>query len=173
MVKFLNKIILFLKNLMLPILLIFTIYIVSMMFQRLGKNIFGENMLEFIEVVAPFILLIILNILNLILKQKEVKDNFYYNITSLIVMIDITIFAYRACFDKKMYFIYQYSYGINFNYFADQIAAIKVMLYGLSFGNILLMIANYIRIEDKNIELKEEKNDIKNDLDKTKKMNKK
>ena len=151
MVKILNKITFHLKNIMLPILLIFTIYIVSMMFQRLGKNLFGEDMLEFIEVIAPFVLLIILNLLNLFLSQKEVRDNVYYNMTSFLVMVVITIFAYRACFDGKMYFLHQYSYRINFNYFADQIAAIKVMLYGLSFGNIILMLANYVRLEDEKV----------------------
>ena len=148
MVKILNKFIFYLKNILLPILLIATIFIVSQMFQRLGKDIFGDNLLEFIEVIAPFVLLIILNLINMFLFQKEVKDNLYYNMTSLLVMITIAIFCIRACFDQKMYFIHQYGYDINFNYFADQIAAIKVMLYGLSFANLMLMIANYIKVED-------------------------
>ena len=42
--------------------------------------------------------------------------------------------------DKNMFLWYKYGYNINFNYFADQVAPIKVMLYGLSLSSILLMI---------------------------------
>lgn len=148
MIKILNKFIFHLKNIILPILLIATIYIVNLMFQRLGKNIFGENLVEFIEVILPFILLIILILVNIFLNQEEVKSNFFYNITSFLVVIVIGIFCIRALFDNNMFFIHKYSYGINFNYFSDQIAATKVMLYGLSIGNILLMISNYIKLDN-------------------------
>jgi len=148
MVKILNKIIFYLKNIMLPILLMATIYIVCFMFQRLGKNIFGENLLEFLDVIFPFLLIIVLSLINIFLNQDEVNDNIFYNITSFIVVFVISIFCIRALFDNNMYFLHKYSYHINFNYFSDQIAATKVMLYGLSVGNILLMISNYIKIDD-------------------------
>lgn len=162
MVKILNKIVYHLKNIILPFLLVITVFIVGRMFERLGKEMFGDSLLEFIGVIAPFVILLILNLINLFLNQKEVKDNFYYNITSLLVMIIISVFCIRSCFDKNMYFIHQYSYNINFNYFADQIAPIKVMLYGLSFSNVMLMISNYIHDED-----------IEDNLKSPKKMNKK
>lgn len=149
MVKILNKLLLSLKNIMLPILLIVTIYIVGYMFQRLGKSIVGENLMEFVGVIFPYILLLVLSLINLFLNQKEVKDNIYYNITSFLVVIVISIFCIRALFDNNMYFIHKFSYKINFNYFSDQIAAIKIMLYGLSISNILLMVCNYIKIDDK------------------------
>ena len=148
MLKLINKFIFHLKNLVLPILLFVTIYIVNFMFQRIGKNLLGENLLEFIEVILPFILLIILSVVNLVLKQEEVKTNTFYNVTSLLVVITIAIFCIRALFDGNMFFLHKYSYHINFNYFSDQIAATKVMLYGLSVGNILLMISGYIKIDE-------------------------
>ncbi|MBQ8891428.1 MAG: hypothetical protein IJ068_01015 [Bacilli bacterium] len=151
MLKILNKIILHLKNIILILLVPVTIYIVGYMFERIGKEMFGEHLLEFIDVLFPFILLIILNLINLFAKQEEVKDNFYYNITSLLCMIVISIFCYRALMDSNMYFLNKYKYHINFNYFSDQIAPIKVMLYGLSVSNILLMISNAIKIENKEI----------------------
>ena len=147
MVKVLNKIILFLKNVLLPILLIATIFIVFNMFDRLGKEPFGENFMEFLGVILPFIILLILNLINIFAKQTEVKENTFYNVTSLLVMIVICIFCFRALFDQNMYYIHKYSYKMNFNYFADQVAAIKVMLYGLSFSNILLMITNALKSE--------------------------
>ena len=148
MIKILNKILFHLKNIILPITLVATIFIVYFMFERLGKSIFGDSLLEFVEVILPFALLFILNLINLFLNQKEVKENTFYNISSFFVVLVIAIFCIRALFDGNMYFLHQYTYRINFNYFSDQIAAIKVMLYGLIVGNILLMIANYIKIED-------------------------
>ena len=147
MIKILNKILFYLKNIMIIILVPITIYIVGYMFERLGKEMFGKNMIEFIQVLLPFILLIILNFINIFAKQTEVKDNFYYNITSFLCMVVIAIFCYRALMDSNMYLLNKYSYHINFNYFADQIAPIKVMLYGLSVSNILLMIAGAIKIK--------------------------
>ena len=157
MIKIINKVIFHLKNITLLFLLISTIYIVNFMFQRLGKDILGENLIEFIEVILPFVILIILDSINLFLKQEEVRNNTFYNFTSLFVVLAILIFVIRAMLDNNMYFIHQYTYGINFNYFSDQIAAIKVMLYGLSVGNILLMISGYIKTEDKIIESKKTK----------------
>ena len=166
MVKIFNKICFHLKNLLLPIDLVATIYIIMFMFQRLGKNIFGADMMEFLQTIIPFILLIILWLINLIFKQNDVKNNTFYNITSFLVVITIGIFCYRALMDQNMTFWHKYSYKINFNYFSDQLAASKVMLYGLSIVNIILIIANAIKIdtpdnqiitEDKNMNKKQVK----------------
>ena len=174
MIKIINKILFHLKNIMLPILLVATIYIVSLMFQRLSKDIFGENLIEFVQVILPFVILIILNLVNFVLNQTEVRDNFFYNATSFMVMGVIAIFCIRACFDDKMYFIHQYTqYNINFNYFADQIAPTKVMLYGLSFANVMLMISNYIKIDKDMITEKVVVDELKDyDKDETKKETK-
>ncbi len=145
MVKLLNKLLIILKNNFLPINLLASIYIVIFMFKRLAKDVFGQNLMEFLAIVFPYFLLLILNIVNIFLKQKSVNDNLFYNATSFFVSITILIFCYRALFDKNMFLWYKYGYNINFNYFSDQIAAIKVMLYGLSIGNILLMISNYLQ----------------------------
>ena len=144
MLKMLNKLFYILKNIMLPITLIATIYIVMFMFKRLEKEIFGANFMEFISVILPFILLLILIVVNTKFKHDNVRNNFFYNITSFLIMITILVFCYRALFDQNMYLWHKYGYNMNFNYFADQIAPIKVMLYGLSFANILLIIEGYL-----------------------------
>lgn len=145
MVKILNKLFYILKNIFLPILLIATIYILSCMFHRLEKEIFGANFMEFLNVIAPYLLLLILIIVNIFFNHQNVKNNMFYNLTSLLVMLTIFIFCYRALFDQSMVLWYKYDYHINFNYFSDQIASIKVMLYGLSIANILLIIHSYIK----------------------------
>lgn len=147
MIKILNKLFYILKNILLPILLVATIYIVTYMFHRLDKEVFGANFMEFVSVIAPFVLLLILIITNIFLKQISVKNNFFYNVTSFIVMLTIFIFCYRSLFDQNMILWHKYTYNINFNYFSDQIAVIKVLLYCLSVSNILIMIDGYIKDE--------------------------
>ena len=149
MTKILNKLFRILHIIMLPILLIATIYIVMFMFQRLEKEIFGANFLEFLGVIFPYLLLIILNIINMFLKQNNVKDNLFYNTTAFLVMIVITVFCLRALFDQNMFLWHKYGYNMNFNYFSDQIAPMKVMLYGLSIANVVLMIDGYIKSNNK------------------------
>ena len=157
MTKILNKLFRILHIIMLPILLIATIYIVMFMFQRLEKEIFGANFTEFLGVIFPYLLLIILNIINMFLKQNNVKDNLFYNTTAFLVMIVITVFCLRALFDQNMFLWHKYGYNMNFNYFSDQIAPMKVMLYGLSIANVVLMIDGYIKSDnksEKNLKLK-------------------
>lgn len=157
MTKILNKLFRILHIIMLPILLVATIYIVMFMFQRLEKEIFGANFTEFLGVIFPYLLLIILNIINMFLKQNNVKDNLFYNTTAFLVMIVITVFCLRALFDQNMFLWHKYGYNMNFNYFSDQIAPMKVMLYGLSIANVVLMIDGYIKSEnksEKNLKLK-------------------
>jgi len=145
MIKLLNKLFYILKNILLPITFIATIYIITFMFQRLEKELFGANFMEFLATIFPYLLLMILYIINSFLNQKSVKDNFFYNITSFIVTLTISIFVYRALFDQNMYLWHKYAYDMNFNYFADQIAPMKVMLYGLCIANIVFMINGYIK----------------------------
>lgn len=149
MTKILNKLIYILKNILLPLTFIATIYITVFMFKRLEKDIFGANLFEFLKVVIPFIILLILILVNSFLNIKTVKDNIFYNLTSFIVLITISIFCYRALFDQNMFLWHKYGYNINFNYFSDQIASIQVMLYGLSLANILLIIKDKLSVDKK------------------------
>ena len=119
------------------------------MFKRLEKDIFGANLFEFLKVVIPFIILLILILVNSFLNIKTVKDNIFYNLTSFIVLITISIFCYRALLDQNMFLWHKYGYNINFNYFSDQIASIQVMLYGLSLANILLIIKDKLSVDKK------------------------
>ena len=144
MIKILNKILFHIKNILLPIDLLATIYIIISMNSRLEKDTFGQGFLEFFNVIFPFILLLILWLINLFLKHKKIQNNTFYNISSFLVLCTITFFCYRALMDENMIFWHKYGYKINFNYFSDQIAPIKVMLYGLSFSNIILIVENYI-----------------------------
>ena len=149
MTKILNKLIYILKNILLPLTFIATIYITVFMFKRLEIDIFGANLFEFLKVVIPFIILLILILVNSFLDIKTVNDNIFYNLTSFIVLITISIFCYRALLDQNMFLWHKYGYNINFNYFSDQIASIQVMLYGLSLDKILLIIKDKLSVDEK------------------------
>ena len=145
MINLLNKFFFHIKNLILSIDLLVTIYIIINMFIRLEKSAFGPNFLEFLEIIFPFMLILILWLINLLLNHKRIQNNTFYNITSVLVVCTIFIFCYRAIFDENMLFWHKYGYKINFNYFSDQIPPIKVMLYGLSIANIILIINEHIK----------------------------
>ena len=152
MINLFNKFFFHIKNVILAVDLLATMYIVIFMFKRLDKVVFGPNFLEFLRILLPFIILIIIWLLNLLLNHEKIQNNIFYNITSMLVVCTIFIFCYRAIFDENMLFWHKYGYKINFNYFSDQIAPIKVMLYGLSIANILFIINHYIKTDNQDIE---------------------
>ena len=73
MTKILNKLFYIFKNILLPVIFVGTLYIVIFMFKRLDKELFGANLMEFLRVVIPFILLIIFSLINSFLNIKTVK----------------------------------------------------------------------------------------------------
>ena len=168
MIKIINKLCYYIKNILLPIVFFATLYILGFMFQRLNKQVFGANFLEFVQVALPFVILIILLIVNTLLKHYNVKNCFFYNFTSFLVMLTIFFFCYRALFDKNMYMWHKYTYKINFNYFSDQIGPIKVMLYMLSFANVVLIIEEYLKKTPKKKDDFKDKKEFKEEINKKK-----
>ena len=140
MIKIFNKLFNFLKILMALVSLGLTLYILIFMYQRLEKNPFGESFFEFFGVLLPFILLIISFVLNIVLRHKNVTGNAFYNAGCVTALASILYICYRTLVDQNMVFFGKDGYGINFNYFADQISQIKVMLYIMFVVNIFLMI---------------------------------
>lgn len=111
-----------------------TLLIIVQMNQRLGKS-FTLTLHIFI----PYIILFILSILNVILHQDRVNKNIFYNITSCLVFATAIWVGYRAMFDKNMVLNEKYGYGIDFNYYNNFIAYLKIMITGLCIGNIFFM----------------------------------
>ncbi len=155
MVKILSRLCFHLKNIIIFATLFATIYIIMFMFKRIEKDIFGANLMEFISIVLPFIVFLIISLINIFFKHDSIKDNTFFNITSLIASITIAIFCYRALMDQNMLFWHKYGYNMNFNYFADQLAAVKVMLYGLSIADVILVISSKIEEPNMNKKIKD------------------
>ena len=124
-----------------------TLFVLIRMNIRLEKN-----MARIIQELIPFAILLLLFIVNLIFKQDGVNKNLFYNLTSCLVFVTIVLVALRAILDTNMVLNGKYGYGIDFNFFANFVAYIKIMLYGLSIANILFMIRERKRTIEKSKE---------------------
>lgn len=110
-------------------------FIILSMYKRIDKNI-----IESIPIFIPFILILFLFFINIIMNQKSVNSNIFYNLTCCLVFGCILVAGLRSVLDKNMLLNSIMGYNINFSYFSDFIAFMKIMLYGLSLANIFFMI---------------------------------
>ncbi len=125
-----------------------TLFIFIRMNVRLEKS-----MVSIMPEMIPFVVLLILFIVNMIFRQKGVTDNIFYNLTCCLVLSIIICVALRAMFDTNMVLNGKYGYGVDFNFFDNFVSYIKIMLYGLSIANILFM----FREKDKDLVAKSSK----------------
>jgi len=135
MIKIINGILNISKTILLFICFVFTFFIIINMYDRLNKDLI-DSIYNFI----PFLVLFILFSINFVLKQKSVNDCIFYNITCCLVFTMLLFSIFRTFNDKNMVVILRLGYSINFNYFADMIAPMRFMFYGLSISNVLLML---------------------------------
>ena len=124
-----------------------TLFILIRMNMRLNKD-FTSIISEFI----PFVILLILFIVNLLFKQKNISKNLFYNLTCCLVLSTIIVVALISLLDTNMVLNEKYGYGVDFNFFDNFIPYIKIMLYGLSIADILFMFR-----EKDNDKIKDEK----------------
>ncbi len=134
MKKLLNGLFYFLKFLFYFSAFSLTLFIVVQMYQRLGKDI-----IDSFKIFIPYLLILILFVINLFARQKSVTQNIFYNITCTLVFVTIIVVGLRSMFDENMVLREQLGRNINFNFFDYFIPFMKIMLYGLSISNIFLM----------------------------------
>lgn len=169
MVKILNGLLNVLKMFLLLVCFVLTFYIIFNMYKRLDKNMAGM-IFNFI----PFLLLFILFSINFIFKQESVNQNVFFNISCLVAFLALGFVLFRTLTDKNMIVLIRMGYDINFNYFADFIAPMRIFLYSLAASDALLMISG-IKGKKEVIkeEIKEEKPKVNKEVKKTKKSTKK
>ena len=134
MQKILNILLYILKFILLLVAFGITLFVILKMNQRLNKDIMSS-----LSVFLPFLLLLVFFVLNILLNQKHVTGNLFYNITCNLVFLVIIVVGLRALFDTNMVLGERYGYGIDFNYFDNFISYLKLMLYGLCIANFLFM----------------------------------
>lgn len=143
MKQMLNGIFSFLKWILFIISFGITFYIILSMYNRLNKS-----MIESIDIFIPFIILLILYFINLIFNQSNITKNVFYNLTSVLVFLTITLVGVRSICDKNMILNKVMGYGINFFYFSNFVSFMKILLYGLSISNIFFMIQKSKKVEN-------------------------
>ena len=107
----------------------------SSFYRRLNKD-----MIESISIFIPYAILLILFFINIIFRQKSVNQNIFYNLTCCLVFVTTIVVSIRSIYDTNMILNKIMGYNINFIYFGDYIMFMKLLMYGLSLGNILFMI---------------------------------
>lgn len=159
MKKVLNGMLSVLKLILLFASFVLTFYIVMAMYQRLEKNI-----IDALDVFIPYVVLLILLLLNHVLGQKNVTSNIFYNITCCLVFSLFIFVSYRTMFDNHMILSLKNSYNMSFQFFSDMISPFKALLYLLIMSNICLIITGVIskkevQVADKNNSVKQIKNE--------------
>lgn len=146
MKKILNGLFLILKWILLLAAFAFTFYIILSMYDRVEKSIF-----ESVDLFIPYVIILVLFMLNIFLKQKQVSGNIFYNLTCCLSFLTIIIVGLRTIFDKNMILNEIMGYDMNFSYFNDFLAFLKVLLYGLSLANIFFMFQEKKKTQEKPI----------------------
>ncbi len=150
MKKILNVMFLSLKFILLLITFGLTLYIVLSMYQRINKN-----MIESISIFLPYLLILVIFLVNIFLKQKWITNNLFYNLVCCLVFATSIVICIRSIYDKNMLLNGIMGYGVNFNYFSDYLAFMKIMMYGLIIGNLFFMAHEREIIKDKPLKTEE------------------
>ena len=131
MVNLINKILIYIKIILLLIVFTVTLYILLL---RMDYN--ELSVLSLLPMFIPLFLVLVGFVFSYFLNKGN--DNIIFNISSVLVLIAIIVILYRTLFDSNI--ISQYT--INLNYFDNYTFKIETILY-------LTFIANLMIIYDK------------------------
>lgn len=111
---------------------------------------------EAVGVFLPFALVLIIYFVNIFIKSNDSNSRLFFNFVSCFTYIVTIIIGLRSIFDKNMLLYYKYQINFNPTFFADNLAAVQVMLYMIFAANILLIIRDLLSKEtdDKSLNLK-------------------
>lgn len=131
-------------------ILLFILSIMSVLFGILSTySRLEKSLLDAISVFIPFILLLVIYIVNLFRRDSKINDNLLLNFVSCIVFAAIIVFGVRAKLDTNM--VLYHKYGINYNpsFFSDNLTFVVSMLYCLIVSNFFLIVASVLGKEKK------------------------
>lgn len=134
MKKLLNILFCIFKYIFFIISFISSLYIVIIMGVKYNKSYF-----DIFFMFVPYLILLLLFILNIFLKNDKVNKNIFYNITCFLVFLVNSYISYRTIYDHNMVLNKIYGYSINFSYFNDSFLFNNIMLYGLIVSIIFFM----------------------------------
>ena len=142
MKKLVNALCSFLKYILLVAAFGVTLFVILRMNARLDKNI-----LDSVNVFIPYCVLVVLFIINIALNRRAVTKNIFFNITAVVIFATIIIIGLRSIFDRSMLFNSIQGMDTNFVYFDDNLAFMKIMLYGLAVIDVIFMLVPNAYVE--------------------------
>lgn len=133
------KILGFFKYILLIVAFGLVFYGIMATFGRLEKPL-----TDGIDVFIPFAFVLVVFLINMIVKGDRASNSLLFNLVAVFVFLVTIIICLRSMFDTNM--ILYHRYGIDFNpsFFADNISAIKAMLYMLGGANVIMIICDII-----------------------------
>lgn len=126
--KTINKIFFYLKIFLLLIAFSFSLYI---SFMRM--DFMSSSMLSVLPTFIPFLVLLIIFVITMF---NNKGNKLYYNVASTLAFTAIIIITFRTIFDKN---IIAYPASINLNFYNTQESKLKILLYLMIIGNIMLL----------------------------------
>ena len=129
MSKILNKILFYSKIVLLLIAFVVTLYILLI---RMDTN--GLSAWSIFPLFIPMFFVLMVFVFSFFLNISN--DNIWFNLICVLVLLSIIVVDYRTVFDHNIIS----NTVINLNYFDIQTSRIKIMLYFMFAGNILLAI---------------------------------
>lgn len=151
MQKILSRLFHVLKFVMLAIGFLVVFYGILVTYKRLNKNL-----LSALPVIMPFVVLLIMFVINGFSKKYSLKDNLLYNFTCFIVLLAVIIVGVRAKIDTNMILYYKYKIDYNPLYLSDNLSTIRVLLYGLSIATVFYMLPGLVDGKKKKVAIDEE-----------------
>ena len=133
MLEMINKILFFIKIILLLFVLTLTLYIMMCMY-----DYYQTGFLNMIAVCLPLILVLVIFVLSFFFPNAG--NHTLFNLASFLALIAILIIDCRSIFDKNM--VLWIRGNINFYYFQNQMMQIKILSYGIFLGNLILIYQN-------------------------------
>ena len=124
-----NKILFYVKIILLLLSFTLSLYIMMMMYDKYSTGI-GKLFLLFI----PMFLSLITFVVSFFFKDGN--NSILFNVSSALALLAIVIICIRSLVDKNM--VLNIKDGINFYYFENQLRQIKILMYMIFFGNLVL-----------------------------------
>ena len=134
MFKLINKIIFFARIFVLLFAFIMTLYIMLML-----NSYYKNEIVNLFLTCLPLLLILIIFVTGFFFQIGE--DNFFFNLSSLFALVAILIIDVRAIADTNM--VMWIKGNINFYYFKNNILLLKMLGYGIFFGNLLIIYHDY------------------------------
>ncbi len=134
--KIINKILFGVKIIFLLISFVITLYI---LFMRM--DLYDLSFLSIFSLFIPLLLVLIVFVFSFFLNIG--KDNVFFNLACVLVLISIIIIDYRTIFDSNIIS----NTKISIHYFDLAIGKIQIMLYLTFIANVLLIIYDKKTIE--------------------------